>query len=79
MDDTIRPKDFESGVCVGVSVCHLPVMELAGNSKLVFGVAVSRGGTRMCSVSDDETVQAWDERTEEQIGQLMKGHTRAFI
>ncbi len=45
----------------------------------MFGVSVSRGGTRMCSVSDDETVQAWDERTEEQMGAPMKGHTRAVI
>ncbi len=52
---------------------------IGGEFKTGVWSCCQRGGTRMCSVSDDETVQAWDERTEEQIGQLMKGHTRAFI
>ncbi len=63
---TKRPSDFESGVCFGTSLHHSEVMELDGNSKLVFGVAVSRGGTQMCSVSNSETVQVWDARTAEQ-------------
>ncbi len=49
------------------------------NSELVFGVAVSRSGTRVCSVSDDETVQVWDAHAGKQIGPPMKGHSRSHL
>ncbi len=63
-DDAIRLSDFESDYA---SVSHC-IIQRRWNSKLVFGVAASRGGRRMCSVSDYETAQVWDARTAEQSG-----------
>ncbi len=68
LDEAIRLSHFEYGVCVGISLYDSAVVELAENSKLVLGVAVSRGGRRMRSVSNYETVQVWDARTAEQSG-----------
>jgi WD40 repeat protein/serine/threonine protein kinase len=49
-------------------------VRLVGHTAAVYSVAFSRGGRRLVSAGQDQTVRVWDPATGEQVA-LLKGHT----
>lgn len=47
----------------------------AGHTNVVWGVGVNKDGTRIISVSHDETIRFWDTMTGALLNTIKGGHT----